>query len=864
MSQKAPPCNHLFPKEEIEQSIPDRFEKQVRKHQARLAISTPAGSLTYEELDSCSNRIANAMLACDAHRTEPVALLFEQDSPLIAAILGVLKTGNIYVPLDTNYSKAQHEHILADSGASLILTDAANFRKGVALADERLKVIEVGKELRSFSSGNPSRKIAPDTLAYIYYTSGSTGKPKGVVDDHRNILHNVMRYTNNLRITHDDRLTLLQSSGFSGAVSNIFGSLLNGAALFPIDLRRIGIGGLADCIRSEGITIYHSVPTIFQRLLTGGREFRSLRVIRLEGDRATLKDLELFQKHFDHDCLLVNGLGATETGITRQYFADARTIPPGAHLPVGFATEDMQALLLDEKGDEVSPGEVGEIAIRSRYLARGYWRQPKLTRARFVDNPDSSGERTYLSGDLGRFGPDGELVFLGRKDLRQKFNGEWLDTEKIELELDADDTIEHSLVEVRTSGRGTDQVVAYYVAVKGAVISTSGLRRKLVEAGFEELKIPTAFVRLKSIPLDANGKVSRQNLPEPRQALRPPYEPVRTETERRVAEAFGAVLGYARVGRLDDFYTLGGDSLDVVSVSLNLETSLSSTLPLALFAHATTVEKLARAIDTNVSARSLVALQPDGCQTPFFCVHAHMGHVINLRNLAMRLGSQRPFYALQLRGLDRQNQPPASMTEMARQYVSEIRTAQKVGPYMIGGYCYGGIVAVEMVRLLQQAGESVSILALIDTDCPVKSSTSAMRLSLGRIWQRVVYGKKIHWRNVLRNYGSHLVERTKTAALRFVWRHYVSRKQSMPRILRNPESLLKMIEMEYDPRPIQCNAVVLVATEDQAALPTEESWSNIIKGELEIRQIPVSASELLREPQVGLLAEILASRLDEQ
>jgi len=863
MNQIVPQCNRLFSKKEIEQSIPDRFEKQVQKNGTRLAIGTRSNSLTYQELDFFSNRIANAILESDTPRSDPVALLFEQDSPMIAAILGVLKAGNSYVPLDTQYAKDQLEYILADSRASLILTDVANYPQAVVLANGQQKIIEVENDLRSMSSDNPLLQIVPDAFAYIYYTSGSTGPPKGVVDDHRNVLHNIMRYTNNLQITRHDRLTLLQSSGFSGAVSNIFCSLLNGAALFPIDLHRAGIEGLANCINSEGITIYHSVPSIFQRLLKRGQDYKTLRIIRLEGDRATLKDLSLFQQHFNHDCLLVNGLGATETGITRQYFANTQTKLSGNHLPIGLATEDMQTLLLDENGNEVVPGEVGEIAIRSRYLARGYWQQPELTSARFISNPDQPDERTYLSGDLGCLNSNDELIYLGRKDLRHKFKGEWLDTETIELELNSDDKIEQSLVDVRVDDQGIARIVAYVVASKGAVISASELRKKMVKAGIKESKIPTAFMNLDTLPLDANGKVSRRNLPEPHQALRSPYTPVCTETERRVAEAFASVLGYSQVGRNDDFYALGGDSLDVVSVCHELEKNLSSTLPLALFSHAITVEKLARAIDQNEAASCLVRLQPNGSLKPFFCVHAHMGHVISLKSLSVHLGSERPFYALQLQGLDMQSHPPTSMTEMAQQYLTEIRVIQEKGPYLIGGYCYGGIVAMEMARLLQQAGESVSLLALIDTDYPFELVKSSMALKIGKLWRRVVSGKKIHWLNSLRYYGSHLTEKTITNIFHIVWRYYLRRDKPMPRFLRKPQSLLKMIEEDYVPRPIHCRALILVAGEEQTVLPIDESWQNLIKGEVTIHQIPVTGEELLREPQVRLLANSLAPHLTE-
>ena len=864
MRQNFTQGTRLFSKAEIEQSIADRFEAQVREHATELAIGPSTKSLTYNELNLFANRIAHAILESGIPQGSPVALYFEQDSPQFAAILGVLKSGNIYVPLDIGYPVSQLEGILTDSGAQLMLTDSANYSQAIELSGGHQKIIQVEKDIHKFSGDNPSLHIPPDSLAYIYYTSGSTGQPKGVVDDHRNILHNVMRYTNSLQITGDDRLTLLQSSGFSGAVSNIFCSLLNGAALFPIDMRRVGIEGLAQCINSEGITIYHSVPTIFQRLLNEGQDFKSLRIIRLEGDRATQKDLTLFQKHFGNDCLLVNGLGATETGITRQYFANNQTRLRGKQFPIGYATEDMQTLLLDELGEEVAQGQVGEIAIRSHYLARGYWRQPELTETRFVPNPELPGERTYLSGDLGRLNLDGELEFHGRKDLRVKLHGEWIDIESIESELNSDELVEQSLVDVRTDSRGTARLVAYIVACKGAALSTSTFRKRLLKAGVDEAIIPTVFMQLDTLPVDSNGKISRRDLPEPQYVSRPPYTPPCTETENRVAEVYASVLGYPKVGRNDDFYLLGGDSLDAISVSLQLEKLLGTSLPLALLAHASTVKKMARAIDQHETATNLVALRSQGSRKPFFCVHGHRGQVGNLRNLSMHLSSEQPFYALQLEGLDKQNQPPTTMTEMANHYLSEIRKVQNKGPYLLGGYCYGGLVAMEMARQLQQVGESVSLLALIDTQCPIGSPKSAIRLRLGKLWQRAVYGGKIHWRNVFKNYYINLVARARSVALHILWRYHLKREQLIPLFLREPQTLLEMIERDYVPKPVHCAAVVLAAENEQLSKPTDQFWQKLIKGGVTIHHIPVTAAVLLSEPQVSYLAKSLAHYLDDQ
>ncbi|MGH2405192.1 MAG: amino acid adenylation domain-containing protein, partial [bacterium] len=397
--------------------------------------------MTYAALNRSSNRIARSILARRGKREETVALMLEQGSALVAAILGVLKAGKMYVPMDPSYPRARLAALLVDTEASLIITDPTNDSLARALAGDGQTVLNVEDVDGSLSTGNPDISVSPDALAYIFYTSGSTGRPKGVADNHRNVLHNIMRYTNSLHICPEDRLTLLQSCSFSGSVSSLFGALLNGAASLPFDLNKEGSGRLSTWLAQEGITIYHSVPTIFRSFLTSELTFPKVRIIRLEGDRASRVDVELYKRRFSAECLLVIGLGATETGLTRQYFISKDTEVRDGILPIGFPVEGMHALLLDDEGNEVALGAVGEIAIRSMYLAPGYWRNPDLTRHVFLPDPAGGAERIYRTGDMGRMRPDGCLEYHGRKDFQVKVRGHRVDVAEVETALLRLDTV---------------------------------------------------------------------------------------------------------------------------------------------------------------------------------------------------------------------------------------------------------------------------------------------------------------------------------------------------------------------------------------------------------------------------------------
>jgi acyl-coenzyme A synthetase/AMP-(fatty) acid ligase len=360
----------------------------------------------------------------------------------------------------------------------------------------------------------PSVGVSADSIAYVFFTSGSTGEPKGVFDSHRNVLHNIRRYTNALKIGADDRLTLLQSCPFSGSVSSIFGALLNGATLFPFAFADEGPRRLAELLLRERLTMYHSVPALFRSLLIGGERFPEMRVIRLEGDRASSVDVELYRRHFDPACVLANGLGTTETGLCRQYLLDSVSVVEPGILPVGYPVPDMEVMVVDDDGRAVEVGESGEIAVRSRYLALGYWGRPDLTESAFRRDTDAGPERVYRTGDLGRLQADGCLEYLTRKDFQLKVRGHRVDTADIESALIAHPAVRDAVVTTRPGARGEAEIVGYVVPAGSSPLNAGVLRAGLVDLLPPHL-IPARFAQLPALPLDASGKVDRGSLPEP-------------------------------------------------------------------------------------------------------------------------------------------------------------------------------------------------------------------------------------------------------------------------------------------------------------------------------------------------------------
>jgi len=401
---------------ETAQSIPSRFEEQARKHGRRTAVKTQHLELSYNSLNHYANRIASNLLSQKTPQQSPVVILCEQGGPFIAGTLGVLKARLFYLPLDPADSPANLIEIIQSLEAPIIRTG----NKG---ADSLTKLVQPGQRLiniENLSSGqpieNPNLPINPDALAYIYFTTGSTGRPKGVTDSHRNVLHNILRYTNSLKITPEDKLTLLHSPSLSACISSQFGALLNGARVFPNLLHRDSIDTLATWLIVEKITMYHSVPLVFRFALNESSIKSSLRMIRLEGDKATIEDLKFFKRFGPQSCTLVNGLGTSETGLCRQFFFEKEAELPTKIVPVGYPVEDMEVFVAGDDGKPVTANQLGEIAVRSRFLSPGYWDDAERTAKSFLQDTENEDFRIFKTGDLGRMHEDGCLEYLERAE----------------------------------------------------------------------------------------------------------------------------------------------------------------------------------------------------------------------------------------------------------------------------------------------------------------------------------------------------------------------------------------------------------------------------------------------------------------
>ena len=524
-----------FGPEDIEQSIGARFEQQVARSPDHLAVVTESLQFTYAQLNAFANQIARSILEQNPAGGEPVALLLGQGALAVAAILAVAKTGRIYARLDPAIPSARTAQMLADSEARLLVTDQHHLSQARALVQDGQRILNCSEIDPGLDDSNLGIAVAPETPVLILYTSGSTGRPKGVLHNHRNILVEIRNYARDVRPSPGDAMSLCTSMSFAMSVRNLYAALLNGATLYPYDLAGRGFGRFADWIERNGITILYMPPTAFRSFcdcLPHDACFPSVRLLRLAGEPLNGEDIRLYRHHFRPDCMLYHGLGPTEAFTVIRNWIELGSCDTAGKLPIGEPLPGKEILLLDDLGHPTLPGEIGQIVVRSKYLALGYWHHPSLTQATFLPDSCGSEERLYNTGDLGMRLADGKFMHMGRRDSQVKIRGHRIELSEIELALRGLGSVKAAVVEARARDDGERVLVGYIVPTDGVMPSVSDLRHGLSRI-LPDYMIPSAFVWIDNLPSLPNGKVDRRALPaapQMRPSLDAPYTLPRTST----------------------------------------------------------------------------------------------------------------------------------------------------------------------------------------------------------------------------------------------------------------------------------------------------------------------------------------------
>ncbi|MEO8308112.1 MAG: amino acid adenylation domain-containing protein [Pseudomonadota bacterium] len=707
-------------------SIAGRFECQVLATPEAIAIRHHPEQYTYIQLDRAANQVANSILSRRGSDEEPVALLAEPGASAIVLLLGALKAGKFYVPLDPAHPRQRLTSIVEDVRPTVFLTTARHRDLVRTIAPSGCEVIGID-ELQNPSSDQPDCGIPEDRLGYVFYTSGSTGRAKGVMQTQRNILRQIDDYASGLGVTSADHLTVFHSHAFSASRLDIFTGLLHGATIHPFSVNDEGLENMAAWLEKDGITIAHSVPTLFRHFvasLEAARTFPALRAVVLGSEPVLPSDVSLFKmRHFPDRCVLVNRFGSTETGNICWSFVDKNQQISADVVPVGFAVSGVEVVIAGDDGLPVAPGEVGQVCVRSRFLSPGYWNNPELTRTAFVAGRGPGDAQMYLTGDLGRLRPDGALEHLGRKDSQVKIRGFRIELQEIESVLSTHSDVQEVVVVALPRTADEPDLVAFVVPAPGTTTSPESLIRWLSEQ-LPHYMVPSSVIVVDKLPETATGKIDRRALAQFRDQHRVSTSDASLPSdyiEIALVRMWTQVLGVAAVSVNDNFFALGGDSLLAAGMALRIQRAFGHKVSSASVLQAPTIRQLADLLRGGhiepIASASLLTIQPLGTRTPFFWIHGDHSNAY----LADYLGSDQPIYGVEHQMLDGRPAVYTDVVGMARHYLRQVRVIQAEGPYLIGGYSFGGTVAFEMARQLTAEGQSVALLAMLDSLFPTVS-----------------------------------------------------------------------------------------------------------------------------------------------
>jgi amino acid adenylation domain-containing protein len=735
----------------IEASLHQLFMAQVARTPSAEALTFGDQRLTYRDVDERSNQIAHYLEAQGVRRGSLVALCLERSPDLVCSILAVLKMGGAYVPIDPDLPAERVAFMFEDSGALLVVTEESVLPQ-LGPGGPQVVVLEQAAAAIGSQATTPlTSQSDPSDLAYVIYTSGSTGRPKAVLVEHGNVVRLFASTKAWIEPSGDDVWTLFHSYAFDFSVWELWGALLHGGRLvvIPRDVAR-SPDDFHALLVSERVTVLNQTPSAFAELTqSDARSPRSaelsLRLVIFGGEALDFRMLaEWFARHGDERPKLVNMYGITETTVHVTYRPLSAADAGSPVSLIGQPISDLSAYVVDRKLQplRLAPlGVVGELCIGGAGVARGYLNRPELTAERFVPDPFSpAGGRLYRSGDLVRLRPNGDLEYLGRSDFQVKVRGFRIEPGEIEAAIAAHRSVRQAVVMMQEDPHGDPSLVAYVVPDGAGGTPDSRELRNHLKASLPSYMVPAAFVVVEALPIDANGKIDRRALPKPvySDVRRAGYVSPQGEVEMRLAALFARVLGVNRVGREDDFFDLGGHSLQAARLLREVEAELGVKVPLAsVFQGGATIAAMAAVIaDSRHQAGDddglMVPIQATGSAPVLFFIHADEASLLSLHDFSSIVGPDQPVVGLLPERVERRFDPSRGIEELAESMLATIRATQPHGPYLLGGFSLGGLMAYEIAGRLAADGDRVAWLGIGD---------AALRdLYQGSLWSRTPRG----------------------------------------------------------------------------------------------------------------------------
>ncbi|MCF7816555.1 MAG: amino acid adenylation domain-containing protein [Kiritimatiellales bacterium] len=679
--------------------------------------------VSHFELNARGNRIAHYLIRHSVKRGDRVGMCLDRSIEMVAALVGILKAGAAYVPLDPSYPRDRLAMMQEDAGLRCVLTHSAHadlFEHG---AGSLLVWEKIEGDIAAEPSSPADIAIDPEDIAYVIFTSGSTGRPKGISMPHRALANLVEWQLERKTFKPGARVLQYSSISFDVSFQEIATTIASGGTLYLVsnddrkDPRKL-LAQLVDQKIERLFLPYVAMRSIIEAAHMIGIYPVDLKETITAGEQLRVDDAvrDYFQRI--DSASLDNQYGPSETHVITAHLLEDD--PSGwPDLPsIGTALKNCGTIILDENMQPVPDGEEGELYLAGRNLAHGYIGRDDLTKQVFIPSPFDVPERPilYKSGDLARYHADGSIDFLGRRDHQIKVLGHRIEPGDINNTASQLPGIGQCLTHAFRGSDGGLKLAAYYTVKEGAAVSFAELRRHL-DAKLPDYMVPAFLIQIDSIPYTPSGKVDLKSLPKPSiENSQYAGEEVRYEskTEETLSSIWSELLGLDGIPRSADFFELGGDSLRAVTLFLKIQQRFGQDLPLATLTHASILADLARLIDGESDApdlsgyRSLKMIQPgDEGIVPLFLVHGGQGNVLVFNNFAKSLGARQPVYAFQWSGWDGYR-GASDIRSMARAYRDELLRFLPEGPLRLGGYCIGGLIAIELVRLLEETGRSIA------------------------------------------------------------------------------------------------------------------------------------------------------------
>ena len=813
----------------------EQFQNQAQLTPNQIAIICENDVLSYRELDQQSSQLAQYLQEQGVISGERIGVCLPRGVRAIIALLAVFKIAAVYVPMTPDFPEARLSHQLYDGNIKTVMTHTS-LRDGLTVLQDKPDLLcicldEVWHRVSTLAS-EKSFLVPADQVAYVIYTSGSTGTPKGVVIGHRSLGHHCQVMCEYYQLSSRDTVLGFASLAVDASIEQLLPALLCGATVSLRPDHIWSVQEFMDHVKQANVTVVDLPPAYFhEMLMTATRTqqwglLRGLRLVIAGGEALSPDAISLWRDSPLRGARLVNAYGPTETTITslvHEIHEQTSDQALALNIPIGRPLPGETVYIFDRYGQPVPAGVTGELHIGGAGLAIGYLNNPDLTQQKFIDNPVKPGSLVYKTGDSARWLKDGSVIFLGRQDQQVKIRGFRVECGEIEAVLAGLPQVHQAAVVVRGLF-GLEQLVAFVVPEPVHQSLSDKELTSVLATVLPEYMIPTTFISIEQIPLTPGGKVDRAKLmtldlssTENRFNVEP-----RTQTEAQLTQIWRQVLNNERIGVFDNFFQLGGHSLLAIRLMSLIREQLGQDLPISSLFESPTIAAQAKRLTQRKSVWSpLVCLQHSGALSPWFFIHAVAGDALCYQALSEELGVERPFYALQAPSVE-SGLHPETIEGLATLYITSIQQVQPKGPYHLGGWSMGGVIAFEIARQLEKNGHRVATLSLIE------SYTPAVTLSFEAVSSNTLLEKKL---------SDSMFALNVRATDKYVPRHYSGH-----------------VQLFYG------SDVSPHLEEFSGGLG---GWQDFVTKDLVVRQVPGNHDTVLQRPFVHILAQYLSEHINQ-